>query len=365
MNNLIKKIQTLSVSLPRARFSLKEQMLFARRLSLLIKAGVPILKSISLLQAQGTSRANRKMYAHIMRDTANGQFLSKSIGKYRHVFGDFAINVIRVGETSGRLSENLQYLAEEIEKKRLLRQKVVGALVYPVVIMIAAFSVSGLMTIYLFPKLMPVFKSLNVELPLITRILLMVSTFILMYWWALIGGAIACVVIFTLLMRGESFRYRVHQFLLKLPLVGQLLAYYHLINICRTLGNLMRSNVRMLESVAITAETSTNLVYRKSLHNLHQAVVRGGAISQYLGKYPKLFPLIVSQMVSIGETTGNLSDTLVYMAEMHEQELDEQIKRLSSLIEPLLMLAMGIFVGFIAISIITPIYEVTQHLNPR
>ena len=365
MSKNTKKFPKLSSPLLRARLSLKEQVLFAKRLSLLVKAGVPILKSLSLLETQAVSRANRKMFAQILRDVANGQFLFKSLSRFQGVFGDFAINVIRIGETSGSLSENLKYLAEEIEKKRMLRQKIVGALVYPVVIMIAAFSVSGLMTVYLFPKLLPVFKSLNVQLPLITRALIGISAFLLQWWLALVAVLIVCVIAFAFLMRLEAFRFRVNQMSLKIPFVGTLLMHYHLVNICRTLGNLMRSNIRILEAITITADTSTNLVYRKTLRHLHQSIAKGGNISTYLEKHPRFFPPMLSQMVAIGETTGNLSETLLYLGEMYEQELDEQTKRLSSTIEPLMMVMMGVLVGFIAISIITPIYEITQHLNPR
>lgn len=365
MNKPTPKTSRRTLGTFRARLSLQEQALFAKRLSLLSKAGVPLLESIAILERHSSSRANRRMFQHISHDLANGQFLSKSLGRFKKVFGEFAINIIRVGETSGTLSDNLKYLADEIDKRRRLRQKLVGALVYPAVIMVAAFSVSGLMTVYLFPKLLPVFKSLKVPLPFMTRALIVISNFLLNYWLWLGIGLVVLAVVFAFLMRVGRFRFMMNRLALRLPIVGMLLKNYHIINICRTLGILFKSQVNILEAVTVAADTTPNLVYRRELQHLHRAVTKGGTISKHFEKHPRLFPGMLTQMISIGETTGNLSDTLIYLAEIYEQEFDEQTSRLSSIIEPAMMIMMGLLVGFIAVSIITPIYEVTQHLNPK
>lgn len=365
MNKIKLKLPKLSFSPFSARLSLREQALFAKRLALLVKAGVPLLKSLTILGRQTKSRATRKMFERISHDVENGQFLSKSLTPFKRIFGDFAINIIRVGETSGTLSENLKYLADELDKKRRLRQKVIGALVYPIVIMIAALAVSGLMTVYLFPKLLPIFKSLNVDLPFMTRALLFLSNFLTHYWFFLILSLVVFAGVFAFLMRLKPFRFAIHRINLSIPVVGPLFKDYYLVNICRTLGILVKSSVHILEATTIAADTSTNLVYRKELQNLHRSITRGSNLTKHFEKNPRLFPIMLSQMIDIGETTGNLSDTFLYLADMYEEDLDEQTKRLSSVIEPVMMIGMGLLVGFIAVSIITPIYEVTKHLNPR
>lgn len=357
--------KSFNFSFLQPRLSLKEQAVFAKRLSLLVKAGVPLLDSISLLEEQAGSSANKKMFGKIRHDISNGQFLYKSLGRFPKIFGEFIINIIRVGEISGTLYTNLKYLADEMEKKRQLRQKVVGALVYPIVIIIAALGISALMTVFLFPKLLPIFQSLNVPLPLSTRALLLLSSTLINHWLFIIIGLIVLVVAFAMLMRLKPFRYVVHDISLRLPIVGGMLKHYHLTNICRISGTLFKSQVRVLETIEVTAETTTNLIYRDRLKKLHRSITKGGKISSYLQKYPKLFPRVLSHMVAVGEMTGSLSDTLIYLGEIHESELDEQTKRLSSIIEPVMMVGVGLMVGFIAISIITPIYEVTGHLNPR
>jgi len=174
------------------------------------------------------------------------------------------------------------------------------------------------------------------------------------------------VITFVTLMRmSRPFKYAMHTIFLKLPIIGGMLKDYYLTNICRISGTLFKSQLRVIETLEVTAETTTNLVYRDRLEKLRHSITKGGKISSYLQKYPKLFPSMLCNMVAVGETTGSLSDTLIYLGEIHESELDEQTKRLSSIIEPVLMVGVGLMVGFIAVSIITPIYEVTQHLNPR
>jgi len=358
-------MKKFNFSLSRPHLSLKEQAVFAKRLSLLVKAGVPLLSAVSLLEEQATSSANRKMFAKIKHDISNGQFLYKSLSHYPKVFGEFTINIIRVGETSGTLYTNLKYLADEMEKKRQLRQKVVGALVYPIVIVIASLGIGAMMTVFLFPKLLPIFSSLNVPLPFTTRALLWLSNTLINDWFWLLLGLGVLVFAFIILLRFEKFRYAVHTISLKLPILGPMLKHYHLTNICRISGTLFKSQVRVLEAIEVTAETTTNLAYRYRLEQLQHSIRKGGNISSYLHKYPKLFPNMLCHMIAVGETTGSLSDTLIYLGEIHESELDEQTKRLSSIIEPVMMVGVGLMVGFIAVSIITPIYEVTQHLNPR
>lgn len=347
-----------------AGLSLRDQALFAKRLSLLAKAGVPILTAVNIIKKQ-TKGANRRMFEAIAHDIANGQFLHKTLGKFKRVFGEFAINIIKVGETSGTLSDNLRYLAEELDKKRELRGKIIGALVYPLVILIASFGIAGLLTLYLFPKLLPVFQSLRVDLPFTTRALIAVSSFLQNYGVWVLVGLILLVIGIIVGLWFKPIRYAFNYLSLKIPIFGPMIRYYHLTNMCRTLGLLLRGQVRVLEAVEVASETSSNLLYVKELANLRHAITRGSNISKHLEKNPKLFPAMLTDMVAVGETTGNLSDTLTYLAQIYEQELDEQTKRLSGLIEPAMMISMGLLVGFIAISIITPIYAVTQHLTPR
>jgi type II secretory pathway component PulF len=348
------------------RFSVKEQMLFAKRLSFLVKGGVPLVECLHLIRKQTKSKGKGLIYDSVIRDVSSGQYLSSSLAKFKGLFGDFAINLIRVGENSGVLSQNLAYLADELQKKHALRRKVIGALIYPMFITIATLGVTGVLTAYIFPKLMPIFTSLHVELPLTTRMLIAVSAYLRDWGIYTIFGLIAVgIVFFILRARFERLRYLTDALILKLPLVGTMMQAYNLTNFCRTLGLLLRSGLQFTESLIITAETTPNRVYRAACMRLADHVMKGEPVSRGLERRPELYPMMLVHMVAIGESTGNLSASFVYLAELYEGEVEEQTKSLSSSIEPVLMVVMGLLVGLIAVSVITPIYSITQHLQPK
>lgn len=347
------------------RLSMKEQTQFAKSLAFLVKAGVPILNSLHILREQATSRSQGRILDSVIDDVANGQFLHTSLARFRHVFGDFAINIIRIGETGGILNQNLNYLADELKKKQNLRRKILSALIYPIFISLTTLALIGLLTVFIFPKIMPIFNSLNVDLPFTTRFLVWMSDF-LRHWGLVLVGAIAILttIIAILHKKVVAVHRTIDWFILKTPLAGHLSQSYNLTNFCRTLGLLLKSGVRVDEAVMITAETTGNRLYRDRFHEIAAGVLRGEKMSKHLKRYPKLFPPMVTQMITIGETSGDLADTLVYLAEMYENQVEELTKNLSSAIEPALMIFMGLMVGFVAVSVISPIYQITQNLHP-
>lgn len=342
------------------RVSAQEQLIFIKNLSVMIKAGLPVLESLKMLQKEVRSRALKKILEGVIKDVSNGQFLSASLAKYQNVFGDFFINIIEVGESSGILSENLNYLAEELKKKHELKKKIIGALIYPAVILTATFGITGLLTVFIFPKILPVFKTLNVKLPLSTQILVYISNILTEHGPAAALVLLIALIIFWLVIKIKTVRYWYHKILIRLPIFGRMVRDTNLINFSRTLGITLKSGVKIVEAISITANSIQNLVYKKELLNVAENIRNGQTIAEYLQPYPKLFPPTLAQMVAVGETTGNLSETLLYMSEFYETELTEMTKNLSNVLEPLLMIVMGVMVGFVAISIITPIYEVTS-----
>ncbi len=347
------------------RFSIKEQSLFAKRMSFLVKAGVPLVDCLNMIRSQTKSKAKGKVFDMVIDDVNNGQFLATSLGKHRRMFGDFAINLIHVGEQSGILSQNLAYLADELQKKEMLRKKVIGALVYPVVITIATFGITGALTVFIFPKILPIFASLNVTLPLSTRILIAISNFLKNDGlWLLLGIIIAGGAVAYLKFRFPKVQYFLDRSSLRIPLFGSMLQSYNLANFTRTLGLLLRSGVQLTDSMVMVRDATPNFAYRKAYESIAMSIVRGEPMSRELARNPSLFPDTLRHLVIVGETTGGLSSTLLYLSEMHESEVEEATRNLSSTIEPLLMVVMGCLVGFIAVSIITPIYEITQSLHP-
>jgi len=362
LKNITGKLQQVSF----VRLSIKDQVLFAKRLSFLTRAGVPILESLTMIREQTRSRGQAMILDAVLLSVSNGQSLAQSFGKFKRVFGDFAINIISVGESSGSLSENLHYLSEELKKKQILRRKVVGALVYPIFITITTIGITALLTVYIFPKIMPIFVGLNIDLPLSTKILIFVSVFLREWGLLLILLLIVLFIAFFItISRSPKFHLVVDYMVLRLPIFGKMVQNYNFANFSRTLGLLLKSGITLSEALPITANTIPNQIYNREIHKLSKSVSRGEKISSHLKKHRKFFPEILTQIISVGERSGNLSETLVYVSELYEGEVEESTKNLSSLIEPVLMVAMGIVVGFVVISVITPIYGITQHLSPR
>lgn len=346
------------------KLSAKEQTLFAKRLSYLVRAGVPILESLELLTSQMRSKSGKKMFTSICSDVANGQYLSSAMAKFKSSFSEFIINIIRVGEHNGILAENLEYLAEELKKKQALQRKILGAMFYPLFIVLATIGLTGVLTVFVFPKVLPIFSSVSVDLPITTKILMFVSRFLISYGWLVLILLAVSFFVLTYLTRVPKFKIILENIIFRMPLFAHMAKSYHLANITRTLGLLLKGDSRLESAILTTSTTTSSLVYRQALSDLSLAASRGERMSYFMLKAPHLFPDMVSHMVAVGENTGNLSETFLYLSEMYEQDLDEITKNLSGLLEPVLMVFMGLLVGFVAISIITPIYSVTQKLRP-
>ena len=287
------------------------------------------------------------------------------LGAFKKIFGELTVNIIAVGEISGNLGNNLDRLALTLKKRQALQRKVVSASVYPVFIIIATLVITVMLTVFVFPKIIPVFKSVNYQLPWTTRFLIFISDLARNHGFLIVLGAGALVAGFLLLLRVKEIHFWHSKMLLRIPFIGRMIQTYNTTNICRTMGLLLDSGVTVVRAFHITSNTTANAVYKKQLNKIADKITQGEIISANMNPDSGLFPLMVSQMIMVGESTGKLSETFSYLADIYEEEMDEFTKNLSTTIEPLLLIFMGAMVGFIAISIITPIYGITQHLNPR
>ncbi len=346
------------------RLSLRERLMFIKQLGILTRAGVPLFSALSLLKEHSKSKTMKKIVDQIINDVENGQYLATSMGKFKKIFGELTINIIAVGEISGTLSNNLDHLATTLKKSQTLRRKVVSASVYPIFIIIATLAITVMLTVFVFPKIIPVLKSVNYQLPWTTRLLIFTSDTTKNHYLIILLAVVFIAIGIWLLLKIEKIRFWRDNVIAQVPLVGTLVKAYNTTNICRTMGLLLNSGIMVNNSFQITSRTTSNLAYKKELSRISEQVMKGETISQRMTQSP-LFPLTVSQMIRVAESTGKLSETFLYVADIYEEDLDELTKSLSNTIEPLLLIFMGILVGFIAISIITPIYGITQHLTPR
>lgn len=369
LNGTFKKLSqkiygTISTAISQGSLSIREQTFLIKRLAFLITAGVPIIESLHMIREQTPSKRQVRVLDSVIADVSNGQYLSASLAKFKGVFGEFAINIIHAGESAGFLSQNLEYLAEELRKKQTLRRKVIGAFVYPVVVACATLGLTIFLMVYLFPKIMPVFSSMHMVLPLSTRIVIFISSSLQHYGFIIFTALVLFIIVLIVaLKKSQTFHFYFDRLLFRVPIIGKMIRYYNLTNSTRTMGLLLKSGLTVNETLAIAVKTSGNLVYKKEFQTLSSVVNRGEKISSYLKTKPHLFPEVVSQITAVGERSGNLSNSLIYLSELYESEVDDFTKNLSSMIEPIMMIFMGVLVGFIAISIITPIYSITQNLH--
>ncbi|PIT92088.1 MAG: hypothetical protein COU08_04525 [Candidatus Harrisonbacteria bacterium CG10_big_fil_rev_8_21_14_0_10_42_17] len=340
--------------------SLQEKILFSKHMAIAIKSGMSLIDSIRLIEKQTKSKSLKKILNDVSENLTRGVFLSTVLEKYENVFGNLFINIIKIAEASGTLPENLNYLASELKKKHDLRKKIRGAMVYPIIILIMTIIIVTVMVLFVFPKIFPLFESLDVELPLTTKLLLAFSNFIRDYGFWAAGGVVVFVIGVRTLFRVKSVRYVYHRFLIGVPLFHRAVIAFNMANMTRTMALLLRSGVHIVDATKISANSLTNLVYQRELNEAADQIRQGIYFSKHLSEKPRIFPQIAANMIAIGENTGNLTDNLFYLAEFYEADLDDFVKNLSSILEPILLLFMGVIVGFIALSFITPLYQITK-----
>ena len=348
-----------------SELSLKSQVFFAKRLAFLMEAEVPILEALSMLQSHVSKKSEKKIIERIIDDVSRGQSLAKSIAKTPTLFGPSDVAIITVGESTGTLRENLAYLGTELEKREKSRGKIISALIYPALVFVAAVGIISFLLLYLFPKIIPVFASLHRELPFSTQVVIGISVF-LKSWWMLLSGFLLLLICGSIffIQKNTKARLLFDQALVRIPLVGMLVRQQILAQSMRTIGVLLRSGIALPDALGATADAVQNTAYQASFRSFAECAKRGEHIADTFKTQPLLFPEVCAQMSAVGERSGNLSDSFLYLSNLYEQEGEESLARFSSLLEPALMLSMGFIIAFIAISIITPIYGITQNLHP-
>ena len=342
------------------RVKAEDKINFTRHLSIVIKAGLPLLEGLRIIRRQTTSKNLGRVIDQVIANVNNGQFLATSLEKFPYVFDSFFVNIVRVGEVSGNLWTNLAYLSEELKKARELRGKMRSAMIYPMIVMMVMITIVGFLVFFVFPKVIPIFQSLKVSLPLSTRILIFVSESILNYWIYMFAGLILVITGFWASLKLPSLKYFVDAMVLRLPVFGRLSVEVNSANFCRVVAMLLKSGVRIVEAIEITSKTFTNSVYRKALEETADEIRKGEQLVHYLGNHKTIFPPLLVGLIEIGESTGNLEENLNYLANYYVEEVETRIKDMTVLLEPLLLLVLGLVVGFVAVSIILPIYQITQ-----
>ena len=345
------------------QISTSEEINFARYLAVMLDAGIPLHEALSALEEQLTNPSLQYVLQTAIADLADGLPLNASIAKFPRLFDGFFTNALSVGEATGTLASTLRYLAIQLEKSEDIRSKIRSALLYPIIVFVGALGIGAYLAFVMLPKILPLFTQLNVKLPPTTRALLASSTWLTRYWSSGIGILLLVVIVVALLARISSVRFAVSALFIRLPVVGKLIQHMQTAKFSRILGTLLTSGVTIVTALNVTADSTDHPLYKKALKLIASAVERGETIADELRLHRQLFTRTTSSMVGVGERTGKLSDSLIALAEFMEREADATTRNLSTLIEPLTLMIVGLLVGFIALSIITPIYQITQGIH--
>jgi type IV pilus assembly protein PilC len=339
------------------QISRKEKLVFAKYLAVLLGAGLAIDDAINVL-AEQSKRSMKKVLETLGEYLSRGETLSSGLMEYEYMFGPLFTNLVAAGEASGTLQTNLDHLVKQMQKEYALTSKVRGAMVYPAIIILAAIGIAAGMFIFVLPNVLGLFESLDLQLPLSTRILIAVSTFISENGILTLLLSIGAIVLFFIIRKIAFFKPFLHRALLLVPIIGGIVKKVNLARFTRSLGTMVESGVTIDEAIGITARVVHNVHYQRIFIELEEAIALGNEMSGVFEKYPHLIPPMATHVIYVGEQAGSLDEMLLHLADFYEQEVSDITDNLSDLIEPILLIIIGVFVGGLALSIMTPIYEV-------
>ena len=342
---------------------LKEKMVFARNLSIMIISGITISKAVKNLSEQVKSKRFKEILKSVYEDIQGGKSLSDSLAKFPAVFSNLFVNMVKVGEASGSLDEVLNILATQLEKEHDLRSKVKGALIYPAVIIFAMIGIGILMLTYILPKITGVFKDMDVDLPPATQFIIALSDFMKDHSILVMIALVALVVFSKFFFQTEKGKKILSWALINIPAIKNIVIKVNCARFSRIYSSLLRSGVSVIEALNIVSDTLTNYYYRRAIKDGVEQVQKGVDLSKFIAKNKNIFPVLVSQMMEVGEETGKTDVMLLKLAEFYEAEVDQITKNLSSIIEPVLMIFIGVAVGFFAISMLQPMYSLMENIN--
>ena len=344
------------------RVPLQEKMVFARNLAVMSSAGVSLVKSLDVLSRQTDNKFWRKTLENMSLSIKKGRTLSQAMGDHPKVFSSLFRSMVKAGETSGKLEESLKLTAEHLERDYDLRRKVRGALIYPAIIILAMAVIGVLMLVYVVPILLATFEELGVKLPFTTKIIVVVSGFLVGHW--LLSSVLSVVFVLAAVLTVGSVRGKrvLSAVSLRLPVISEIVVKINSARTSRTLSSLISSGVEIVEALEITEDVVQNVRFKKVLASAREEIQKGNPISKVFIENSNLFPLLVGEMMAVGEETGKLSEMLSRLASFYEDDVSESTKSLSTVVEPVLMIIIGSIVGFFAISMIQPIYSVVGGL---
>lgn len=343
--------------------SLRDMVVFSRQFAAMISAGVPLLRTLSIIVDQCKNRKLRGCLEEVRRSVESGLSLSDALVRQRGVFDKLYVSMVRAGEAGGFLAEVLTRLADFLEARQKLNQKVRSAMVYPSVVLAIAVLVFWVMLTFILPIFEGLFRNIGTELPAYTRFLMSLSDYMRSIWMAVfVVCSLVALYFLKRYYRTEKGREHIDGIFLSLPLFGDLSRKVAIARFCRTFGTLIKAGVPMLSALDVVKDTAGNASIARSVEKIYNEVRQGGSISKPMARI-SLFPAMVTQMVAVGEETGNLDEMLTKVAEFYDMEVDNSVESLTSLLEPIMVVGIGGIVGSVVVGMYLPIFSVIEQLR--
>jgi type IV pilus assembly protein PilC len=353
----ILKLEVTKKKVPR-----KEIMHFSRQLGVFMKAGIPIMEALEVIEDETTEKLMKKVLHEMIEDLRAGDTFAAAAASHPEAFPNFYVGILESAELTGNLDTVLNQLADYIERDVEARSTLTSAMIYPAVTLVMSIVVVIVLAVFVMPRFVVFFKSLNAKLPLPTRMLLGATSLFGRWWYVLIGGLIVLIIGFVLMRRSSHGRMILDGFILKLPVLGGLIQAAVLERICRVLSSMIRAGVDLPQAMAVTADASNNSVYRKGLGQIREEMMEGQGLAVPLAR-TGLFPGAARQMFRVGEETGTLDLQLETAALYYHRELEVRVKHFTSLFEPAVIIVMGVVVGFVAVALISAMYGIYSQVK--
>jgi len=337
-----------------------QKIFFTQNLEVMVRTGFSLANALKTIAQQTDHKKFKEVILELQRDVESGVTFSNSLAKHPQVFSELFVNMIAAGEVSGKLDEVLKRLTIQMKKDHALVAKVKAALTYPAIVVIAMVVIGIAMMIFVIPQLLSIFSEANVQLPLPTRILIWLSNFLAKDGVFVLIGLIILIIIFNRLMKNKKFRSGYHKILLKTPIISGIIKKINLARFTRTLSSLLKTDIPIVQTFQIIAKVLGNVHYSNAMLLAADKVKQGVSIAKTLSEKPDLFPPIATQMISIGEESGTIDSISEEIANFYEESVDETMANLATIIEPVIMLILGVGVAVLAMAVILPIYSLSQ-----
>lgn len=343
-----------------SRIPVVQKIFFTQNLSVMVKTGFSLAQALRTLALQTSHKTFREVIISLQQDIESGVSFSNALAKHPQVFPELFVNMVAAGEASGKLDEILINLTKQMKKDHALIAKVRSALMYPTVVVVAMVGIGVVMMITVVPQLTGIYTESNLQLPLPTRLLIGISNLFTHQGIWLLAGFILLIFLFGRLRKTKKGKYYLHKIFLKIPIFGSIIQKINLARFARTLSSLLKTDIPIVQTLQIIAKTLGNVHYKQSMIDASEKVKKGISIAKTLEEKPQLFPPIVTQMITVGEESGTIDTISDEIANFYEEDVDQTMSGLSSIIEPILMLVIGGVVAVMALAVLMPMYGLVE-----